>query len=182
MSLSREKSPGGAAAPRGAPLLLLLNLGILVVTFFVSLGGSETQARLLRTTGRVAFAGALPAAPSAAAPPHGEGRVPEEARPGADGPRRARLLRYLARLPGGRELAPLQVRGLFDALDACCADLAMEEGLLRARSFDLAGASAPLDLLPQRLERTVSAALRAARIPEGEMLDQLVRLVVSSAG
>jgi len=168
--------------------VLLLNLGVLVVTFFVSLGGTETQARLLRTTGRVAFEGAPPAAvgeararPDEEAPEAepGAGRPGERA---ADGARRARLLRLVARLPGASGLAPNEVRALFEALDACCADLAMEEGVLRARSFDLAGGAAPLDQLPERLARTAAAVLRGARVPEGELLEQLVRLVVASAG
>jgi len=144
--------------------LLLLNLAVLIVNFVVAWGVSDAQVRVLRTTARVAHAVPL-------APPR-----PVES-PGVP---RARLLKYLGRLPGLDRLTRGQVDALHESLDYCCSVLAEEgEGL---RGLDGAAVRASLGGLQERLRDNVAASLRAARVEDPQLLEQLVRIVVSSTG
>lgn len=144
-------------------VVLLLNLAILVSNFVVSLGATETQVRLVRTTARAAFDGPV-AAPA----------------PGARGPA-TRLVKYLGRLERLADLTPRQVRALCLALDDCSDELAQGGEALR-RGLRGAHAQRLLGDLRARVERKVESTLRAADVADGELLARLVRIVVASAG
>lgn len=169
-------------ASRNVPLLL--NLAILVVTFFVALGGTETQSRMLHTSSRLALGTSLTGLPGGVSAGAGGSQESGDGKAGGrSGPaRRARLLRLLARMPECSTLAPGQLQSAYDALEACCRDLAMEEDLLRARHFQPGALAQPLPSLQTRLVRTAEATLRGGEVPDGPLLDQLVRIVIASAG
>lgn len=141
--------------------ILLLNLTILVVHFVLALGASDSQVRLLRTTARVACS---------APPPIVRPRPQEVAAPA---PPRARLVKYLARLPELERLDQRQIAALRRAFERSFATLSAERALGRPRAADeLVGA----------VRRDVEQALRRAAVPEGELLRRLVRIVVSATG
>ncbi|MHC4666963.1 MAG: hypothetical protein ACYTFD_01035 [Planctomycetota bacterium] len=154
---------------------LLLNLAVLVVNFFVALGVTETQVRVLRTTARVAYSEPLvPVRPERVPAP-----VPAPSAPaGGD----ARLVKFLGRLEELDRLSPRQVDALYRAHDRCRREFA--RGGVRLRAAEASGARARRFLgdLRARVRREVENTLRAAEVPEGEVLARLVRIVLASAG
>jgi hypothetical protein len=157
-------------------VILLLNLAVLVVNFFVSLGATETQTRVLRTTARVAFSQPLvpPTRPPPAAPPPAP--IARESFP------MARLVKFLARSQELDRLTAAQVDALYDAHDYCRHEL--EEGGVRLRGAACGGARTRrlLGDLRARVRRNVEDTFRAAEVSDRELLARLVRVVLASAG
>jgi len=157
-------------------VILLLNLAVLVTNFFVSLGATETQARVLRTTARVAYSEPIPPRPPRAEP----APAPPPPRPDAGVPT-VRLVKFLARVDELDRLTSSQVEALFRATRDCNATLARGGEALRGRA-DGSRARALLGDMQARVRRRVASRLRAADVPEGDLLARLVRIVVASAG
>jgi len=181
-------------------LPLLLNLVVLIVTVIVVVAHSDSQERVLRATTRMAcevtaapspwFRGV--ADPREAADPRGdETRIGGVAidgaiRGGIGQVSHIRLLKYLARVDGLEELSPSQLDAVYEALENCCRVLVVAGGGVRERSVNRslggAGARRSAEEARDRAQREVESRLRAAAIPDGELLARLVRVVVSSAG
>ena len=156
-------------------VILLLNLAVLVVNFFVSLGATETQTQVLRTTARVAFSQPLVprSRPPAPLPP---GPVSLDPSP------TARLVKFLARSEELDRLTAAQVDALFGAHDYCRAEL--EEGGVKLRGAAYGGARTRrlLGDLRARVRKSVEDTFRAADVSDRELLARLVRVVLASAG
>jgi len=182
-------------APRRSPrasctLIMLLNLAILLSNFAVSWGANETQTRVLRSTARL-FHGVPHPYPTAGAAPvtPGDDACPPGTRTGiADGGGRrdagprARLARYLLRTPELERLSREQLGALCRSADSTSRALHdLGERLVAPRDDGLR-TRAKLVASDRRLREAVARTLRGAAIPEGPMLDRLVRIVVASAG
>ena len=158
-------------------VILLLNLAVLVVNFFVSLGATEAQTQVLRTTARVAFSQPLvPRAclhPAAAAAPAPTVREPSPM---------ARLVKFLARSEELDRLTPAQVDALYLAHDYCRHELEAEGGKLRGAAYGGAHTRRLLGDLRARVRRNVEDTFRAAEVSDREVLARLVRVVLASAG
>lgn len=157
-------------------VILLLNLAVLVVNFFVSLGATETQAHVLRTTARVAFSQPLvprrvPVPETAAPPP----AAPEPAPT-------ARLVKFLARSEELDRLTPAQVDALYVAHDHCRQALEEGGGRLRGAAYGGARTRRLLGDLRARVRRNIEDMFRAAEVSDRELLARLVRVVLASAG
>jgi hypothetical protein len=155
-------------------VILLPNLAVLVVNFFVSLGATETQAQVLRTTARVAFSQPLVLPPRPhAAPPASTAREPSPM---------ARLVKFLARSEELDRLTVAQVDALFDAHEYCRHEL--EEGGVKLRGAAYGGARTRrlMGDLRARVRRNVEDTFRAAEVSDRELLARLVRVVLASAG
>ena len=155
-------------------VILLLNLAVLVVNFFVSLGATETQAQVLRTTARVAFSQPLVLPPRPhAAPPASTAREPSPM---------ARLVKFLARSEELDRLTAAQVDALYDAHEYCRHEL--EEGGVKLRGAAYGGARTRrlMGDLRARVRRNVEDTFRAAEVSDRELLARLVRVVLASAG
>ena len=154
-------------------VILLLNLAVLVVNFFVSLGATEAQTRVLRTTARVAFSQplVLPARPRPRPAPAAREPSPM-----------ARLVKFLARSEELDRLTPAQVDALYLAHDYCRHEL--EEGGVKLRGAAYGGAQTRrlLGDLRARVRRNVEDTFRAAEVSDREVLARLVRVVLASAG
>jgi len=165
-------------------LILLMNLAILVVNFVVAVGASESQNRTLRATARAAYA--LPPARSVAPTPVREGRgerdEPGRADPAVGRVPRARLVKYLGRLRQIDRLSAGQIAALHGGLADSCRVLDELGGQLAATAHDGVVVRDLIGSGRQRLRQRVTERLRRASVPDGELLDQLVRIVVSSAG
>ncbi|MHC4134915.1 MAG: hypothetical protein ACYTDU_15485 [Planctomycetota bacterium] len=158
-------------------VILLLNLAVLVVNFFVSLGATETQTRVLRTTARVAFSQPLvPPMPRPRPAPMAPAPTAREPSP------MARLVKFLARSEELDRLTPAQVDALYLAHDHCRHEL--EEGGVRLRGAAYGGAHTRrlLGDLRARVRRNVEDTFRAAEVSDREVLARLVRVVLASAG
>jgi len=153
----------------GSKITLLLNVAVLVTNFVVCLGATETQVQVARAAVRTVCA--VPCAPRIPPPP--------AAPPPAAG---ARLVKCLARLDGLDRLTPAQVEALFLAHDHCRRELAAGGERLLAAAHDGARARAHVEALRARVSRDVAATLKAAQVPDGELLARLVRVVMASAG
>lgn len=152
-------------------VILLLNLAVLVVNFLVSLGATETQTRVLRTTARVAFS--QPLVP------------PVSPLPGSTASRSgptARLVKFLARAEELDRLTPAQVDALYDAHDYCRHELEQVGEELRGAAFGGARMRRLLGDLSARVRRQVEDTFRAAEVSDRELLARLVRVVLASAG
>ena len=183
-------------------LPLLLNLVVLIVTVVVVVAHSDSQERVLRATTRMACE--VTAAPSpwyrdsvtqsgagtqARAVSGGgaiNGAINGAIRGGIGQVSHIRLLKYLARVDGLEQLSPSQLDAVYEALEHCCRVLVEAGGGVRERSVNRslggAGARRSAEAARDRAEREVESRLRAAAIPDGELLARLVRVVVSSAG
>ena len=175
-------------------LPLLLNLVVLIVTVVVVVAHSDSQERVLRATTRMACE--VTAAPSLwyrhaadqrrAADQERDEAVDGAIRGGIGQVSHIRLLKYLARVDGLEELSPSQLDAVYEALENCCRVLVEAGGGVRERSVNRslggAGARRSAEEARDRAEREVESRLRAAAIPDGELLARLVRVVVSSAG
>jgi len=157
-------------------VILLLNLAVLVVNFFVSLGATETQTQVLRTTARVAFSQPLVLPPRprpASLPPAPAAREPSPM---------ARLVKFLARSEELDRLTAAQVDALFVAHDHCRQELEEGGGKLRGTAYGGAHARRLLGDLRARVRRNVEDTFRAAEVSDRELLARLVRVVLASAG
>lgn len=152
-------------------VILLLNLAVLVVNFIVSLGATETQARVLRTTARVAFSQPLVPLPSTAS-------APTEPQPTPT----ARLVKFLARAEELDRLTPAQVDALYDAHDYCRQELERRGVELRGGAYGGARTRRLLADLRTRVRRQIEDTFRAAEVSDRELLAGLVRVVLASAG
>jgi hypothetical protein len=153
--------------------VLLVNLAVLVVNFVVAWSTTDSHVCVLRTSARVAHSAPLlaPAAPEVRAREEEAASVP-----------RTRLLKYLARLEEIDRLSPQQVAALCRAFEAACEGLSDPDALARVRGLGGPAASRLVAGMDDRIRRQVSETLRAADVPEGELLQKLVRIVLSSAG
>ena len=146
--------------------LLLINLAILVANFAVSLGATETQVRVLRTTARVAF-GSMPLA-----------RAPRsratELRETAD----VRLVKYLAKLTAVRRLDGAQVAALFRCVLACRASLLKEAARLGKGEVE----AERLGGLRARLRGEAEGRLKQAGVSDPALRKELATIVLSSTG
>ena len=139
---------------------LILNLAILVANFALSYGANETQIRVMRTTSRTVLS-----------PPHPLATTRGHA--ASD----ARLVKYLARLPGAERLTPAQVKAVCGSLDRCRAVLATAAAKMRRQGLDPSETVGFADGLRAAVART----LEAARIEDG-LRARLVQIVLSSTG
>ena len=157
-------------------LVLLLNLAVLVVNFVVAVGVSESQNRTLRATARVAYAAPpsrLPAPSMRLSKPPGSeaGPVP-----------RARLVKYLGKLRQIDRLSAGQIAALHGGLLDSVRVLDEMGGQLARPAHDGAAVRELIGSGQRRIRHRVSERLRRAALPEDELFDQLVRIVISSAG
>ena len=157
-------------------VILLLNLAVLVVNFFVSLGATETQARVLRTTARVAFSQPLVLPPRPHPAPAAPAPTVREPSP------MARLVKFLARSEELDRLTPAQVDALYLAHDYCRQELEAEGDKLRGAAYGGAHTRRLLGDLRARVRRNVEDTFRAAEVSDREVLARLVRVVLASAG
>jgi len=157
-------------------VILLLNLAVLVVNFFVSLGATETQAQVLRTTARVAFSQPLVLPPRPLPAPKAPAPAAREPSP------TARLVKFLARSEELDRLTPAQVDALFLAHDYCRHELEEGGGKLRGATYGGADTRRLLGDLRARVRRNVEDSFRAAEVSDREVLARLVRVVLASAG
>ena len=148
---------------------LVLNAAILLVNFAVSLGSTDTQIQIARAAVRTVAEPAPAPAPPAA--PVEDPRAPA-----------VRLVKYLARLRGLETLSPDQIEALRLAHDYCWQELTSGGEQLRGADYDGARTRIVLSELRARVSRNVEATLKAANVPEGELLARLVRIVMASAG
>ena len=155
-------------------VILLLNLAVLVVNFFVSLGATEAQTQVLRTTARVAFSQPLVPRPR----PHPVPAAPTVREPSP----MARLVKFLARSEELDRLTPAQVDALYLAHDYCRHELEAEGGKLRGAAYGGAHTRRLLGDLRARVRRNVEDTFRAAEVSDREVLARLVRVVLASAG
>lgn len=158
--------------------LLLLNVAVLAVNFALSLGATDTQAKVLRTTARLGCGAPVVAVRAAPAPAPAPAPPLHPAAPDAP---TARLVKFLARAEELDGLSPRQVEAVRQAAVGCRRALARSAAALRG-AVDGARARRALGDVEARVRREVAAALRAARVPEGEVLARLVRIVMASAG
>jgi hypothetical protein len=156
-----------------AKSVLLVNLAVLLANFAVAWSTTDSHVRVLRTSARVAHSVPL-AAHLAPAAPAREGEA-------ASVPR-TRLLKYLARLEELDRLSPQQVAAVCRAFEAACEGLSDPDALARVRGLGGPDASRLVAGMDDRVRSQVAETLRAADVPEGELLHKLVRIVVSSAG
>lgn len=147
-------------------VILLLNLAVLVVNFIVSLGATEAQTQVLRTTARVAFSQPLVRETTT---------VPQPAPT-------ARLVRFLARAEELDRLTPAQVDALYDAHDYCRHELERRGGELRGGAYGGARTRRLLEDVRAQVRRRVEDTFRAAEVSDRELLAWLVRVVLASAG
>ncbi|MHC4974499.1 MAG: hypothetical protein ACYTG3_19465 [Planctomycetota bacterium] len=158
-------------------VILLLNLAVLVVNFFVSLGATEAQTQVLRTTARVAFSQPLvPPTPRPAPAPLPPASIHHDPSP------TARLVKFLARSEELNRLTAAQVDALFGAHDYCRAELEEGGSKLRGAAYGGARTRRLLGDLRARVRRNVEDTFRAADVSDRELLARLVRVVLASAG
>ena len=195
--MSNPPSPHEPRRPARIPptLFLLLNLAILLSNFAVSWGASETQTRVLRSTARLFHGVPRPglqyagAADSAVHPP-GPGTNPPAGEPTlATGPlrgvtagTRVRLARYLVRLPELERLSPAQVGALYRGVESTARALHEVGERLGARPGDGGRVRELMLAADHRMRSELTRSLRGVAIPDGPVLDRLVRIVVASAG
>jgi len=157
-------------------VILLLNLAVLVVNFFVSLKATETQAYVLRTTARVAFSQPLVLPPRPLPAPRTPPPAAREPSP------TARLVKFLARSEELDRLTPAQVDAVFFAHDYCRHELEEGGGKLRGAAHGGADTRRLLGDLRARVSRNIEDTFRAAEVSDREVLARLVRVVLASAG
>jgi hypothetical protein len=156
-------------------VVLLLNLAVLVVNFVVAVGVSESQNRTLRATARVAYA-----SPPARRPAP---EIPRVARAPDVGPvPRARLVKYLGKLRRIDRLSAAQIAAVHGGLADSVRVLDELGGQLARPARDGAAARELIGSGQQRIRHRVAERLRRAALPEDDFFDQLVRIVISSAG
>ena len=170
-------------------LILLLNLAVLVVNFFLAWGSSESQQRVLRATARASFQAPIP--PRFARVPLRADSGPFGGPPGSanatasgrvGGVPRARLVKYLYKLSALERLSARQVEALLRGLAYSCREFSSASDRLGEARFDGAGARAIIGQAHHRIRNELESSLRGAALDDSELLGQLVRIVLSSAG
>jgi len=157
-------------------LTLLLNLAVLLVNFFVSLGVTDTQVQTLRTTARIAYG-----TPRRRSPKHLVTPGPPATPPATSAPR-ARLVRFLARCEGPEKLDTAQMGALLDACDRYAGEVERLGNRLRELGGNGFRARGLCGELQRKLRDEVASTLRAAAVADPALRERLVRLVLASAG
>jgi len=173
--------------PVNSQLTLLLNLAVLIVTVIVVVAHADSQERVLRATTRMVCDSPLP---RDVVDRYAQEATLARQRGAADGAiggaigqvSHIRLLKYLSRVDGLEALSPGQLEAVYEALEDCCRVLVEAGVRVRRTSTSGARARSSAEAARERAEQQVTRRLRAAAIPEGELLARLVRVVVSSAG